>query len=56
VPFSVGATRGLEPAAFDGSADVGANGAGFFFESVFIYIPLQRGLNNNKAFKAKIMA
>jgi hypothetical protein len=36
VPFSGIATRGFEPEAFDGSADVGAIGAGFFFESVFI--------------------
>jgi hypothetical protein len=36
VPFSGIATRGFEPVAFEGSADVGATGAGFFFVSLFI--------------------
>jgi hypothetical protein len=40
VPFSGFATRGFEPVAFDGSVEVGASGAGFFFESVFIWFPL----------------
>jgi hypothetical protein len=45
--------RGFEPAAFDGSADVGAIGAGFFFESDFIWFPLQRGLLKIRHFGAK---
>ena len=40
VPFRGLATCGFAPAAFDGSADVGAIGAGFFFESDFICFPL----------------
>ena len=40
VPFRGLATCGFAPAAFDGSADVGAIGAGFFFESDFIWFPL----------------
>jgi hypothetical protein len=40
VPFTGLATCGFEPAAFDGSADVGAIGAEFFVESFVICFPL----------------
>ena len=42
VPFSTGATRGFEPEAFDGAADVGAIGAGFLVESFFIFVSFGR--------------
>jgi hypothetical protein len=40
VPFSGIATRGFALVEAVGAVEAGANGFGFFFESVFIWFPL----------------